>query len=86
MKFTDFLPELFPQKIKFAGIMFAMFRVCTGLPMKLTYFQHPHEVLTTPPSLDHVTSRDQEMGVSANVLVEKSTQPFLISLDPNLLR
>jgi mediator of RNA polymerase II transcription subunit 1 len=57
-----------------------------GLPMKLTYFQHPHEALTTPPSPDHVTTRDQEVGVSANVLVEKSTQPFLISLDPNLLR
>ena len=54
--------------------------------MKLTYFQHPHEALTTPLSRDHVTSRDQEVGVSASVLVEKSTQKFLLSLDPNLFR
>ena len=55
-----------------------------GLAMKLTYFQHPHDALTTPSSYDHMTSRDQEVGVSASVLVEKSTQSFLLSLDPNL--
>ena len=54
--------------------------------MKLTYFQHPYDALTTPISPDHVTSRDQEVGVSASVLVEKSTQPFLLSLDPHLFR
>ena len=57
-----------------------------GLAMKLTYFQHPYEALTTPPSSDHVMSHDQEVGVSARVLVEKSTQNFILPIDPNLFR
>ena len=57
-----------------------------GLAMKLTYFQHPYEALTTPPSSDHVMSHDQEVGVSARVLVEKSTQHFILPIDPNLFR
>ena len=57
-----------------------------GLAMKLTYFQHRYAALTTPPSSDHVMSHDQEMGVSARVLVEKSTQHFILPIDPNLFR
>ena len=53
--------------------------------MTLTYFQHPYDALTKP-LMDHVMSRDQEVGVSASVLVEKSTQHFLLSLDPHLFR
>jgi mediator of RNA polymerase II transcription subunit 1 len=54
-----------------------------GLPMKLTYFQHPYDAMTKPLS-DHVTSHDHEVGVTASVLVEKSTHHCLLSLDPNL--
>jgi hypothetical protein len=56
-----------------------------GLPMKLTYFQHPYDAMTKPLS-DHVTSHDHEVGVTASVLVEKSTHHCLLSLDPNLFR
>jgi len=64
----------------------------TGLPMKLTFFVHPCEILKSPslfsafPSeQEHkVESDDPEVGVSAKVLLEPSSKIYPLSIDPHL--
>ena len=60
--------------------------------MKLTFFVHPYEVLKYPSLFSSYPSDvahqqhvdDQELGVSAKLLLEGSTNIYPLSIDPNL--
>ena len=51
-----------------------------GLPMQLTFFVHPYEVKNALTSSEIGVS----MGVAGKVTMEKSSQLFMLSTDPNL--
>ena len=60
-----------------------------GIPMKLLFFVHPCQVLKCPSLFtshsSHMHELDgPEMGVSAKLLLESSTNIYPLSVDPNL--
>jgi len=62
--------------------------VSTGLPMCVTYFVHPYEVLKCPEllSADKGVCLPEGVGMGGRMGVEKSSQVFHLSVDPNLFK
>lgn len=52
-----------------------------GLPMQLTFFVHPYEVIRNALSPSKL---GVSVGVAGKVVMERSSQMFLLSTDPNL--
>ena len=59
-----------------------------GIPMHLTFFVHPYEVLKTPllSSREKQASVPSGVGVSGRVCIEKSAQVCRLSIDRNLFK
>lgn len=63
--------------------------MCAGLPMKVLFFVHPYQVLTSPSLLSSISSHQCEadglqVGLSAKLLLESSSKMYPLSIDPNL--
>ena len=62
--------------------------VPTGLPMRVTYFVLPYEVLKCPEllSADKGMCVPEGVGMGGRMGMEKSNQVYHLSVDPNLFK
>ena len=77
---------MWPRVVEVPGhvisvMLFHWFYLCPGIPMQLTFFVHPYEVIKNAlvPSELGVS-----VGVAGKVTMEKSPTITMLSTDPNL--
>lgn len=80
--FTFLLP------VTIRGVHISCYFSLTGLPMCMTYFVHPYEVLKCPQlsSTDKNACVPDKVGMGGKMGVEKCTQVYNLCVDPNLFK